>query len=88
MADEWDGLPERPAESWWHWVAAPGAKMQPAYWCGGQRKWFVSGNAAHSDWLAIKAGFRYLGPCDPPGKIERLKAELRCWQDAAQEGER
>lgn len=64
----WDGRPENPDVSGWHWLAWPDiGSPEPCHWNAAAGWWFIDGETHRPHWVAPQAA--YLGPCPPPSEI-------------------
>lgn len=68
MTLEWDGVPQNPKETGWHWIKTPnGSDPVPCYWKvtnGNKPTWrhaFQTGTFSAS--VVITKGWQYIGPC-------------------------
>ncbi len=74
-AAQWDGLPQNPDESGWHFIVRKGAPFPevssfPIYWASSDQCFEgIAGNAADA--------FRYIGPCLTPAEVAALVEQAR-----------
>lgn len=83
MADAWDGRPENPGRTGWHWAKNPRGFVRPYMWSAANKTWLERGSIASM----TGAGWDYLGPCFTPEEARALAqaaAEaMRGWAAAA-----
>ena len=62
MSKPWDGIPQDPTQSGWHWIGNAD-RMWPCEWWPITKTWGAPAIGIPSEKYAI---FEYLGPCQPP----------------------
>lgn len=80
----WNGIPDNPASSGWHWIGYP-KRMEPFFWNAKLQRW----RNDKSDAMPFSAELvEYLGPCSPPvsrcadgSRKVAVSAEFRPHQD-------
>jgi|GEM_PF-2020128 len=80
MTDRCEPPPELRAVSGWHWLAHPGwgdcpARYSPPDNPGAAALWRCP-DSTWADYVAHRAGWRYLGPVTPHAEVDALRAEV------------
>ena len=59
----WNGIPDDPDKSGWHWIGYP-HRMEASYWSAAGQAWVNPRGWGGSPFTVSKV--EYLGPCQPP----------------------
>jgi hypothetical protein len=83
-AGAWDGRPENPERTGWHWVAGDytGAAVEVAFWRADAQDWQRAGRSC--SWFANEMHSRYLGLCLLPADAATLRDLLKRALDHAE----
>ncbi|QHC34123.1 hypothetical protein [Komagataeibacter xylinus] len=79
MTTPWNGLPDQPERSGWHWLndkLAAREALAPGYWSGRERVWMI-GAWSVIDPKSVSGIFHYRGLCLSPSELAQMRKDER-----------
>lgn len=79
MSAPWNGLPDHPERSGWHWLndkLAAKEALAPGYWSGRERVWMI-GVWSVIDPKSVSGIFHYRGLCLSPSELAQMRKDER-----------
>ncbi|WP_050017719.1 hypothetical protein [Komagataeibacter oboediens] len=74
---EWNGLPDQPERSGWHWVKAHwNLSPRPYYWLSKDQVWYTEyGCQPPEEIISLK--YSYFFPCPDPSELAQMRKDER-----------
>lgn len=75
----WNGLPDQPERSGWHWLndkLAAREALAPGYWSGREKVWMI-GAWSVIDPKSVSGIFHYRGLCPSPSELAQMRKDER-----------
>ncbi|GAN86395.1 hypothetical protein [Komagataeibacter intermedius] len=87
MTKPWNGLPDQPERSGWHWLKhSNGNYPQPFEWNHDTRQWEVDIDDEGFPEEMVDSGYKYICRCPDPSELAQMRKDER--EQAAQVCER
>lgn len=78
---DWNGLPDQPERSGWHWLKHWRDKIQqPFEWNADKEEWEVGMDGEGAPEEMVNCGYQYCSRCPTPSELAQMQADAARWR--------